>query len=67
MVSLFWLVIYVINKKINLQFLVCCCRYFFKMASDEFDCGVVNEEVTDDDDILPTWEGKIVCRLEKAE
>ena len=37
------------------------------MASNEFECGVVNEEVTDDEAVLPTWEGKIVCRLEKAD
>lgn len=37
------------------------------MASDEFEGGVVNEEVYDDEAVLPMWEGKIVCRLEKAD
>ena len=41
------------------------CRYFFKKASDEFDSGVVLEEVVDDDDILPLWDGKIIAKVER--
>jgi len=40
-------------------------RYFFKKASDEFGSGVVMEEVTDDDDILPLWDGKIIAKVER--
>nr|AMY99574.1 axin [Novocrania anomala] len=42
-------------------------KYFFKKASNEFDIGVVHEEVTDDSAILPLWEGKIVGKVEKKE
>lgn len=41
------------------------CRYFFKKASDEFDSGVVLEEVTEDGDILPLWDGKIIAKVER--
>lgn len=39
-------------------------RYFFKKASDEFDSGCVYEELTDDGELLPLFEGKIFARLE---
>ncbi|VEL15664.1 unnamed protein product [Protopolystoma xenopodis] len=42
-------------------------RYFFKKPSDEFGTGVVHEEITQDDFVLPLWEGKIVARVEKAD
>nr|ADW27178.1 axis inhibition protein B [Schmidtea mediterranea] len=42
-------------------------RYFFKRYCDEFDCGVVHEEIIRDDAILPLWEGKVVAKIEKAE
>ncbi|ESO08900.1 hypothetical protein HELRODRAFT_74267 [Helobdella robusta] len=45
-----------INKKGNF-------RYFFKTACSDFDDGVVHEEVTDDDQIVPMWENKILCRV----
>ena len=45
----------------------CFCRYFFKKASDEFDSGVILEEVTDDIAELPLWEGKVVGKVEKVE
>jgi len=41
------------------------CRYFFKKASNEFDSGVVLEEVMEDDDILPLWDGKIIAKVER--
>ncbi|KAM6114330.1 LOW QUALITY PROTEIN: axin-1 [Pterocles gutturalis] len=40
-------------------------RYYFKKVSDEFDCGVVFEEVREDDTILPIFEEKIIGKVEK--
>ncbi|XP_029014151.1 axin-1 isoform X2 [Betta splendens] len=42
-------------------------RYYFKKVSDEFDCGVVFEEVRDDDAILPIFEEKIIGKVEKID
>ncbi|PAA85788.1 hypothetical protein BOX15_Mlig022218g1 [Macrostomum lignano] len=43
-------------------------RYFFKKRSDEFVVGgAVHEEVTDDSELLPLWEGKVVGKVEKIE
>ena len=42
-------------------------RYFFKTVSTEFESGVVHEEVTDDNEVLPLWEGKVVGKVEKIE
>lgn len=44
-----------------------CCRYYFKKASDEFECGAVFEEVSDDGSMLPTYEGKILGKVERME
>lgn len=46
---------------------VCVCRFYFKKVSNEFDCGVVFEEVRDDDAILPIFEEKIVGKVEKVD
>lgn len=46
-----------LNKKGHLKF-------FFKKASDEFDSGVVHEEITDDEAFLPKWQGKVVGKVE---
>lgn len=43
------------------------CRFYFKKVSDEFDCGVVFEEVRDDDAILPIFEEKIIGKVEKVD
>lgn len=43
------------------------CRFYFKKVSDEFDCGVVFEEIRNDDDILPIFEEKIVGKVEKID
>lgn len=43
------------------------CRYYFKKASDEFECGAVFEEVSDDGSLLPTYEGKILGKVERME
>lgn len=40
-------------------------RYFFKKASNEFESGVVHEEVASDSDLLPLWEGKVVGKIER--
>ena len=41
-------------------------RFFFKTASEEFDgCGVVHQEVFNDDELLPMWRGKVVGKVEK--
>ncbi|KAG7316191.1 hypothetical protein KOW79_021057 [Hemibagrus wyckioides] len=40
-------------------------RFFFKKASDEFDCGVVYEEVCEDDTVLPVFEGRIIGKVDK--
>lgn len=45
----------------------CVCRYYFKKASDEFECGAVFEEVSDDSSLLPTYEGKILGKVERME
>ncbi|XP_067089629.1 axin-2 [Osmerus mordax] len=42
-------------------------RYYFKKASDEFECGAVFEEVSDDSCILPTYEGKILGKVERMD
>ncbi|XP_061555663.1 axin-2-like isoform X4 [Phycodurus eques] len=42
-------------------------RYYFKKASDEFKCGAVFEEVSDDGSLLPTYEGKILGKVERMD
>ncbi|KAL7860222.1 hypothetical protein AOLI_G00165710 [Acnodon oligacanthus] len=42
-------------------------RYYFKKASDEFECGAVFEEVWDDGTILPMYEGKILGKVERMD
>ncbi|KAL4659011.1 axin-1-like [Arapaima gigas] len=42
-------------------------RYYFKKVSDEFDCGVVFEEVREDNAVLPIFEEKIVGKVEKVD
>ncbi|PIO15512.1 hypothetical protein AB205_0126750, partial [Aquarana catesbeiana] len=42
-------------------------RYYFKKVSDEFDCGVVFEEVRDEDTVLPIYEEKIIGKVEKID
>lgn len=39
-------------------------KYFFKCASNEFETGgVVQKEVTEDFEILPLWEGKVMAKV----
>ncbi|XP_037331730.2 axin-2-like [Pungitius pungitius] len=42
-------------------------RYYFKKASEEFACGAVFEEVSDDGCLLPTYQGKILGKVERME
>ncbi|XP_054719097.1 axin-1-like [Uloborus diversus] len=42
-------------------------RYFFKKASNDFGTGVVFEEITDDYEVLPLWEGKVFCCIESID
>ncbi|XP_062264356.1 axin-2 isoform X1 [Platichthys flesus] len=42
-------------------------RYYFKKASDEFDCGAVFEEVSDEGSLLPMYQGKILGKVERME
>lgn len=43
------------------------CRYYFKKVSDEFDCGVVFEEVREEEAVLPIFEEKIIGKVEKID
>lgn len=42
-------------------------RYYFKKASDEFDCGAVFEEVWEDATVLPMYEGKVLGKVERMD
>lgn len=42
-------------------------RYYFKRVSDEFDCGVVFEEVREDEAVLPVFEEKIIGKVDKLD
>jgi hypothetical protein len=43
------------------------CRYFFKTECDDLDMKVIQEEITDDNEVLPLWEGKIMARVKPVE
>ncbi|KAM3921667.1 axin-2 [Leptodactylus fuscus] len=42
-------------------------RYYFKKASQEFDCGAVFEEICDDNAILPLYEGRVLGKVERID
>lgn len=42
-------------------------RFYFKKVSDEFECGVVFEEVREDTAVLPVFEEKIIGKVEKVD
>ncbi|KAM8842282.1 axin-2-like [Synchiropus picturatus] len=42
-------------------------RYYFKKASDEFECGAVFEEVWEDTSVLPMYEGKVLGKVERMD
>lgn len=39
-------------------------RYFFKRECNEFGTGVINEEISDENEVLPLWEGKIFALIQ---
>ncbi|KAG8231456.1 hypothetical protein J437_LFUL000173 [Ladona fulva] len=38
-------------------------RYFFKTECEDLDMKVIQEEIMDDNDILPLWEGKVMAQV----
>ncbi|KAK9508770.1 hypothetical protein O3M35_006249 [Rhynocoris fuscipes] len=38
-------------------------RYFFKTECEELDMKVIQEEITDDNEVLPLWEGKVMAQV----
>ncbi|XP_061130531.1 axin-2-like isoform X1 [Syngnathus typhle] len=42
-------------------------RYYFKKASDEFECGAVFEEVWEDASVLPMYDGKVLGKVERMD
>lgn len=42
-------------------------RYYFKKASNEFECGAVFEEVWEDATVLPMYEGKVLGKVERMD
>ncbi|GBL92144.1 Axin-1 [Araneus ventricosus] len=42
-------------------------RFFFKRYCNEFGTNVVFEEITDDEEVLPLWDGKIFALVEEIE
>ncbi|XP_018429129.1 PREDICTED: axin-2 [Nanorana parkeri] len=42
-------------------------RYYFKKASQEFECGAVFEEIREDDAILPTYDGRVLGKVERID
>ncbi|KAM8945292.1 axin-2 [Pelodytes ibericus] len=42
-------------------------RYYFKKVSHEFDCGAVFEEILEDDTVLPTYEGRVLGKVERID
>lgn len=42
-------------------------RYFFKTECEDLDMQVIQEEVTDDNDIVPLWEGKIRAQVKPVD
>ena len=42
-------------------------RFFFKTECEDLDVKVIQEEITDDTEILPLWEGKIMAEVKALE
>lgn len=38
-------------------------RFFFKTECEELDMQVIQEEITDDNEVLPLWEGKVMAQV----
>ncbi|XP_053308601.1 axin-related protein-like [Spea bombifrons] len=41
-------------------------KYYFKKESHEFECNAVFQEVSEEDAVLPLYEEKIICKVERA-
>ncbi|KAM4651681.1 axin-related protein-like [Discoglossus pictus] len=41
-------------------------KYYFKKESEEFECNAVFQEVSEEDAVLPLFEEKIICKVERA-
>ncbi|XP_050581255.1 axin isoform X3 [Bombus affinis] len=42
-------------------------RYFFKTECEDLDTKVIQEEITDDSEVLPLWEGKVMAQVKALE
>ncbi|XP_014473212.1 PREDICTED: axin isoform X2 [Dinoponera quadriceps] len=42
-------------------------RYFFKTECEDLDTRVIQEEITDDAEVLPLWEGKVMAQVKALE
>ncbi|XP_024084321.1 axin isoform X3 [Cimex lectularius] len=42
-------------------------RYFFKTECEDLDVRVIQEEITDDSEVLPLWEGKVMAQVKPLE
>ncbi|KAK7868462.1 hypothetical protein R5R35_011211 [Gryllus longicercus] len=42
-------------------------RFFFKTECEDLDMKVIQEEITDDNDVLPLWEGKVMAQVKPIE
>ncbi|XP_067006128.1 axin isoform X2 [Anabrus simplex] len=42
-------------------------RFFFKTECEDLDMKVIQEEITDDNEILPLWEGKVMAQVKPIE
>lgn len=42
-------------------------RYFFKTECEDVDTKVIQEEIVDDNEILPLWEGKVMAQVKPIE
>lgn len=42
-------------------------RFYFKTSTDDRECEVVYEEVKDDNVVLPTYDGKVVGKVERVD
>lgn len=45
----------------------CCNRFFFKTRCDDLDNPVIQEEINNDLDVLPLFEGKVMGTVKPAE
>ncbi|KAJ8978250.1 hypothetical protein NQ317_012606 [Molorchus minor] len=50
-------------KRGNYSLTICNSRYFFKTILQELGNQVIQEEIINDGDVLPLWEGKIMAQV----